>query len=160
MEKAWSKCHQELTSLFEAEAGDRTGPLGALWGGERCSGQSIISGGKVPLPLLQATATERTVLTENLEDSTPHCSFEAWSSVQRRPVGPPAERSMSWRGGGDWMHSLGSLKASPSLLHSLWFHSPLYLRCCRIGMTVSRGMLWARKSCQAQYCSKVSQSRL
>lgn len=25
---------------------------------------------------------------------------------------------------------------------------------------VSRGMLWARKSCQAQYCSKVSQSRL
>ena len=29
-----------------------------------------------------------------------------------------------------------------------------------MGMMVSRGMLWARKSCQAQYCSKVSQSRL
>lgn len=39
-------------------------------------------------------------------------------------------------------------------------YSPLYLRCCRMGIMVSRGMLWARKSCQAQYCSKVSQSRL
>lgn len=39
-------------------------------------------------------------------------------------------------------------------------YSPLYLRCCRMGMMVSRGMLWARKSCQAQYCSKVSQSKL
>lgn len=29
-----------------------------------------------------------------------------------------------------------------------------------MGMMVSRGMLWARKSCQAQYCSKVSQSKL
>lgn len=29
-----------------------------------------------------------------------------------------------------------------------------------MGIMVSRGMLWARKSCQAQYCSKVSQSRL
>jgi len=38
--------------------------------------------------------------------------------------------------------------------------SPLYLRCCRMGMMVSRGMLCARKSCQVQYCSKVSQSRL
>ena len=29
-----------------------------------------------------------------------------------------------------------------------------------MGIMVSRGMLWARKSCQAQYCSKVSQSKL
>lgn len=27
-----TQSHQELTSLFGAEAGDRTGPLGALWG--------------------------------------------------------------------------------------------------------------------------------
>lgn len=38
----------ELTSLFGAEAGDRTGPLGALWGkGRHCSGEFIISGGHV-----------------------------------------------------------------------------------------------------------------
>lgn len=37
-------------------------------------------------------------------------------------------------------------------------HSPLYLRCCRMGMMVSSGILWARNSCHVLYCSNVSQS--
>lgn len=40
----------------------------------------------------------------------------------------------------------------------LRIYSPLYLRCCKMGMMVSSGMLWARNSCQVLYCSKVSHS--
>ncbi len=37
--------------------------------------------------------------------------------------------------------------------------SPLNLRCCKMVMMLSRGILCARKSCHVLYCSNVSQSR-
>lgn len=54
-----TQSHQELTSLSVAEAGDRTGPLGALWGGKMCTEEHIISGGKGTSSTSPATKKEQ-----------------------------------------------------------------------------------------------------
>lgn len=137
----------ELTFLSEAEAGGKTGPPGALRGRAEAA-QKLRLQGEILAPPPTATGrggqipTPAHVQPQHPAQRGP--GADGWQGA-RPPAGPFGEPG--WGGG-----PFGSLWAPAC--------SPLYLRCCRMGMMVSRGMLWARKSCQAQYCSKVSQSRL
>lgn len=173
------RCWGGLTSLFGAEGAGRTGPLGALrergghnsrrksWHAihppandcwreqgqsrQRSQGEQCPAPRRLPQPCAQLLAGLRV-------------SSKAGAASQPAPPGFSGEGV-----GGPKL--LGRPRPCPSQttppsahtpcsLPTALPYSPLYLRCCRMGIMVSRGMLWARKSCQAQYCSKVSQSRL